>query len=185
MKAFLLLLLGIPPHSYEEDWRNDANSDLADITRCIWEKQKHQRNTQFKADVAKCSATMTVPALNAWLQKLSWFSGSALPRGLIGSELHQELDKMGIPNGRTYTRAKPAAGCFSREFCGGKAFTCILWSLGGGKCHGNIAVGWGGDGDCPPELYDISVQECYGRNFHVLGIFDSLALSQERDLWEE
>lgn len=32
MKAFPLLLLEIPPHSYEEDLRNDANSDLADLT---------------------------------------------------------------------------------------------------------------------------------------------------------
>lgn len=46
-----------------------------------------------------------------------------------------------IPNGRTYTQAKTAAGCFRREFFLGKQFTCILWSLGGGKCWGNIGVG--------------------------------------------
>lgn len=32
MKAFPLLLLKIPPHSYQEDLRNDANSDVAGLT---------------------------------------------------------------------------------------------------------------------------------------------------------
>lgn len=73
----------------------------------------------------------------------------------------------------------------AENFLGGKRFTCILWSLGGGKCYGNIGVGWGEDGDCPPELFGISVQECYGRNFHVLSVFDSLALSEEREQWED
>lgn len=126
------------------------------LHKCILERQDHQRNISFKAELAKFTATMTVASV--WLQKLLGSqSGLKLfrtPR-LHFLRLPQQSSVKGWTRWVPWTeertpKASPSRCCFSRRFCSGKGFTCVWWGLGGGKCWGNLWEGWEQGRGCPP-----------------------------------
>lgn len=188
--------------SYEEDLRSGTNTDTTNFEVHLRKAGPEEKQTLWSRNGEMHGHNYSICREHVVTKAVGSLSGSKL---LSTQWLHffravSRAGQDGYPGWRNIHPSRASSCCFSRKFCLGTGFKCIWQGLGGGKSCGNLGVGWGEGGGYPPgnktshliswilaraEFSGISMQKYYLGNFHVLSIFESLALPQGNELWED